>query len=74
MLRAWHSQDIHKKIGVGLEIGAATGAFIEHWNGSSWSLLNTPSGVAELNGVTALSDGTVVAVGDGTNSAVILHN
>jgi hypothetical protein len=54
---------------------AADGAFIEQWNGSSWSLLNTPSGVANLNGVTALSDSTVVAVGLGTNgSAIILQN
>jgi hypothetical protein len=54
---------------------AADGAFIEHWNGKSWSLLKTPSGVSDLNGVTALSDGTVVAVGLGANgSAVILHN
>jgi hypothetical protein len=53
----------------------AVGSAIEHWNGRSWRLVNTPSGVADLNGVTALSDGTVVAVGQGTNgSAVILHN
>ena len=38
------------------------------------SLLPTPSGVG-LKGVTALSDGTVVAVGTtSNNNAVILHN
>jgi hypothetical protein len=46
----------------------------EHWDGTSWSLLATPSGV-NLHGVTALSDGIVVAVGAGSNnSAVILQN
>jgi hypothetical protein len=49
--------------------------FTEHWNGTNWKLISTPSGVADLNAVTALSDGTAVAVGRGTNgSAVILEN
>lgn len=54
----------------------AIGSFSEHWNGTSWSLVNTPSGVGIL-GITALSDGTVVAVGGSCNpscSAVILEN
>jgi hypothetical protein len=59
------------------DIWAIGGSFTEHWDGTSWSLLSTPSGV-DLNGITALSDGTVVAVGDNTCSpsctAVILHN
>jgi hypothetical protein len=56
-------------------VGNAAGAFTEHWDGTSWSVIATPSGVGGLNGVTALSDGTVVAVGEGTNgSAVILMN
>ncbi|MGA2659460.1 MAG: hypothetical protein ABSH34_18295 [Verrucomicrobiota bacterium] len=43
--------------------------------GQSWAILATPSGVRGLNGVAAHSDGTIVAVGVGTNnSAVILHN
>jgi hypothetical protein len=51
------------------------GGVTEHWDGTSWSLLATPSGVGTLEGVTALSDGTVVAVGQGSNgSAVILHS
>jgi hypothetical protein len=51
------------------------GPFSENWNGTRWSIINTPSGVATLSGATALNDGTVVAVGQGTNgSAVILHN
>ncbi len=51
------------------------GPFSENWNGTRWSIINTPSGVARLIGTTALNDGTVVAVGQGTNgSAVILEN
>ena len=47
---------------------------IEPWDATSWNLLTTPSGVG-LFAVTALSDGTVVAVGAGSNnSAVILQN
>jgi len=54
----------------------AGGSFTERWNGTSWSLLTTPSGVGLL-AVTALSDGTVVAVGAACSascSAVILQN
>jgi len=55
-------------------IWAVSGGTTEHWDGTSWSVLATPSGV-NLNGVTALSDGIVVAVGVGSNnSAVILQN
>ena len=51
------------------------GPITEHWDDTSWAILVTPSGVGGLNGVTARSDGIVVAVGGGTNnSAVILHN
>ena len=51
------------------------GPFTEHWDGNTWSIVTTPSGVASLIGITAISDGAVVAVGQGTNgSAVILHN
>jgi len=58
-------------------VGGATGVgpITEQWDGTSWAILPTPAGVNALNGVTALSDGIVVAVGVGTNnSAVILHN
>jgi hypothetical protein len=44
--------------------GAAT--LIEHWDGTSWTIISSPDpGTAtnSLFGVTALSDGTVVAVG-----------
>jgi len=54
----------------------AGGSFTERWNGTSWSLLTTPSGVGLL-AITALSDGTVVAVGAACSascSAVILQN
>jgi uncharacterized protein (TIGR03118 family) len=51
-----------------------TGPFTEHRDGTSWSLIATPSGAASIDGATALGDGTVVAVGEGTNgSAVVLH-
>jgi hypothetical protein len=48
----------------------AVGSAIENWNGTSWSIVTFPvpdSGL--LRGVTTLSDGTVVAVGNGTNSS-----
>jgi hypothetical protein len=34
---------------------------MEHWDGTSWSIVSSPA-VGELAGVAALSDGTVVAV------------
>ena len=49
--------------------GAAT--LIEHWDGTSWTIISSPNpGTASnsLFGVTALSDGTVVAVGTQENS------
>jgi hypothetical protein len=54
----------------------------EHWDGTSWSIIASPNpgaGPDHLNGVTALGDGTVVAVGVTTNSSnisngLILHN
>lgn len=56
-------------------IWAIIGFGAEQWNGTSWSSIANPSGVYALKGVTALSDGTVVAVGVGTNnSAVIVSN
>ena len=56
-------------------IWAIIGFGAEQWNGTSWSQIANPSGVNQLNAVTALSDGTVVIVGMGTNnSAVILSN
>ena len=47
-----------------------TGTLIEQWNGTSWTIVSSPDpGTADnsLWGVTALSDGTVVAVGSQTN-------
>jgi hypothetical protein len=49
----------------------AVGSAIEHWNGHKWSLLTTPSGVSGMDGVTALSDGTVVIV---TSGGAIIEN
>ena len=54
-------------------IWAVGSGFAEQWNGSNWSLVNTPSGVSFI-GATALSNGLVVAVGVSNNSAVILQN
>jgi hypothetical protein len=42
--------------------GLALGV-IEHWDGTSWSIIDTLSGFG-ATGVTALSDGTVVVVGE----------
>jgi hypothetical protein len=47
-----------------------TGTLIEQWNGTSWTIVSSPDpGTADnsLLGVTALSDGTIVAVGSQTN-------
>jgi uncharacterized protein (TIGR03118 family) len=49
----------------------AVGSAIEHWNGHKWSIVTTPSGVFGMDGVTALSDGTVVIVSSG---GAILEN
>ncbi len=49
----------------------------EHWNGTSWSVVASPNSGAghnALNGVTALSDGTVVAVGYGGDSSGNFNN
>jgi hypothetical protein len=43
---------------------------IEQWNGSSWTIVDTLSGFG-ATGITALSDGTVVVVGE---NGAILHN
>ena len=51
------------EIGTGL-IGSKT--LIEQWDGTSWSIVSSPNPSAfenYLTAVTALSDGTVVAVG-----------
>jgi hypothetical protein len=55
--------------------GGSSDALVEHWDGTSWSIVPTPAGVNFIAGAAALSDGTVIAVGQGTNnSGVILHN
>jgi hypothetical protein len=53
----------------------------EHWNGRSWSVIHSPNPAQNqnfLNGVTALSDGTVAAVGHqedvNTDQPLILMN
>jgi hypothetical protein len=47
----------------------ATGAS-EHWNGTSWNIVQMLSGIS-ATGVTALGDGTVTVVGE---NGAILHN
>jgi hypothetical protein len=59
----WAVGSSHKSSG-----GSAT--LIEHWDGTGWTIISSPNpGTASnsLSGVTALSDGTVVAVGSQTN-------
>jgi len=48
----------------------AVGFAIEQWNGTSWSII-AGTAVGQLEGVTALSDGTVTAV---SNQGYILQN
>jgi hypothetical protein len=67
-------------------IGATSGVpseftLTEHWDGTSWSIIPSPSPAANQNqlfAVTALSDGTVVAVGHqedaNTDQPLILQN
>jgi hypothetical protein len=60
-------------------VGAAK-TLTEHWDGMSWSIITSPNPgtVNEIFGVTALSDGTVTAVGFQENSktltGLILHH
>jgi hypothetical protein len=54
-------------------VGNDAGWFSEHWDGTSWRIINSPTG-GELFGVTALSNGTVVAVGSAGSSALIVSN
>lgn len=55
-------------------IWAFGGGIFEHWDGTSWSIISNPS-LASIKAATALSDGTVVAVGEGSDGgAVILEN
>jgi hypothetical protein len=46
----------------GIQVGQRT-ILIEQWNGTSWSVVNTNATSGDLTAVTALGDGTVVAVG-----------
>jgi uncharacterized protein (TIGR03118 family) len=61
-------------------VGFAAQTLTEHWDGTSWSIITSPNPgtVNKLFGVTALSDGTVAAVGFQENSTtktgLILQN
>ncbi len=51
-----------------------TGTLTEHWDGTSWSVIRSPDPgkvTNSLSGVTALSDGTVAAVGLQEDSKVL---
>jgi hypothetical protein len=71
----WAVGSLNKSTG-----GSAT--LIEHWDGTSWTIISSPNPGTSSNslfGVTALSDGTVIAVGSQTNQGtdgtpLILHN
>jgi hypothetical protein len=54
-------------------VGAGGGTVTEQWDGTTWSIIASPR-PGELFGVTALSDGTVVAVGSDGASGLILQN
>jgi len=50
---------------------SGTATLIEHWNGTSWTIISSPDPGTATNAlfaVTALSDGTVVAVGTQENN------
>jgi hypothetical protein len=58
-----------------------SGTLTEHWDGTSWSIIKSPDPgrvTNSLSGVTALSDGTVAAVGaestSTTTTGLILQN
>jgi hypothetical protein len=59
----------------------SSGTLTEHWDGTSWSIISSPDPGKlgnSLSGVTALSDGTVAAVGEQltlkTTTGLILQN
>ena len=62
----WAAGDYTNSIGP----SAAFNPLIEHWNGSSWSVVTSPlQGTSDLlNGITAVSSSNIWAVGDYRNS------
>jgi hypothetical protein len=53
-------------VGAGTSTTGASTTLVEQWNGTNWSIISSPNPgdfANGLSGVTALSDGTVVAVG-----------
>ena len=61
-------------VGFSFPVGSAstTSSLIEHWNGSSWTIVPGPAGTV-LWSVTATSATNAWAVGDNTNGLQILH-
>src|SRR5260370_20916084 len=59
----------------GRSVKQLLGPFAEHWNGTRWKIAAVPAGVGFLAGLAALSGGTVIALGHGTdNSGILLSN
>src|SRR5512135_2821947 len=56
-------------------VGDNTGPLIEHWDGTKWSLVPTPSAAAAgtLNAVTATAANDVWAVGFAGGSNLVMH-
>ena len=54
-------------------VSAAIQTLTEHWDGTSWRIIRSPNPkvVNQLSGVTALSDGTVAAVGFQEDSTIL---
>jgi hypothetical protein len=59
--------------------GNTTLTLIEHWNGTSWSVVPSPnknttgSAINELNAITMLPTGLVWAVGDATGAGTLIE-
>ena len=66
-IAAVSADDIWAVGGGDFDTTGSSATLIEHWDGTSWTIVSSPDpGTASnaLAAVTALSDGTVVAVGD----------
>jgi hypothetical protein len=61
-------------VGYSFNDQGATRSLIEHWNGTSWSIVTTPNpGSDKLRGVSARAANDVWAVGDSNNQTLTLH-
>ena len=53
--------------------GAQAPPLIEHWNGTSWSIVTAPKHVGVLDGITAISTNDVWAVGQFSNASGVFQ-